>query len=200
MPVTRFAAVLAAFVLVGCGSSTPSATPSPIGAPTPSPAPSPASTATPNKLTSAQVAQVKKILGDSLKRYRTNLAAGKAALGTTQYADAGEAVTAFYDPTSDASKFRDWRSSSQAQYDVSFSDAFSEADDFYNADNEPAAIGDWRDDMSDVQWAGSDWIEVAVSWKIREATTYELIRAEGDLQAAFNKAQKDIDLVVAQSQ
>ena len=200
MPVTRFAAVLAAFVLVGCGSSTPSATPSPISAPTPSPAPSPASTATPNKLTSAQVAQVKKILGDSLKRYRTNLAAGKAALGTTQYADAGEAVTAFYDPTSDVSKFRDWRSSSQAQYDVSFSDAFSEADDFYNADNEPAAIGDWRDDMSDVQWAGSDWIEVAVSWKIREATTYELIRAEGALQAAFNKAQKDIDLVVAQSQ
>lgn len=61
-------------------------------------------------------------------------------------------------------------------------------------------IGDWRDDMGDVQMSISDWVGVAVEWQINEKTNADLSTAEGAVQAAFAKAQKDIDLIVAQSQ
>ncbi len=82
---------------------------------------------------------------------------------------------------------------------MSYLDAFGAADDFYNAENEPSAIGDWRDDMDNVRMAIADWVDVAVSWQIMNKTGTELAAAEKDVQTAIAKGQKDIDLIIAQS-
>ena len=78
------------------------------------------------------------------------------------------------DPTSAAARFRDWRSSSQIEQDISYLDAFGQADAYYNADNEPTAIGDWEFDMGDVTTAINHWIQTAVSWQISNATDADL--------------------------
>jgi hypothetical protein len=178
----------------------PTVTQAPTSTPLPRATPTPKPTATPNKLTAAQVAQVKSILSASLAHYKTHLANGKAALGTERYADAFEGLAALSDPSSGAYKFSHWRTSSKAEYDVSYLDEFSKADDFYNGNNEPSAIVDWRDDMGDLQMAISDWVDVAVAWQISEKTSAELAAAESTVQSAFAKVQKDIDLTVTQSQ
>lgn len=151
------------------------------------------------KLTAAQITQVQTILNASVKHYQDAYAAGKKALGTTQYADAFAGLAAMNDPTSNAAKFRDWRSSSQIEQDVTYLDAFQQADAYYTADNEPAAIGDWELDMGDFGAAIDTWIQTAVSWQISEVTDAALARDAKKVTDAFAKVQADVTAVVAQS-
>ena len=151
------------------------------------------------KLTADEIDQVRSILTASIKHYQDAWAAGKKALGTTQYADAFEGLAAMDDPTSNAAKVRDWRSSSQIEQDISYLDAFGEADAFYNADNEPAAIADWENDMGDLSTAINQWIQTAVSWQISAATDAELAAAEAEVNAAAKVVQAHVDKTVTQS-
>jgi hypothetical protein len=151
------------------------------------------------KLTADQLDQVRTILTASIKHYQDAMTAGKKALGTTQYADAFEGLAAMDDPTSNAAKVRDWRSNSQIEEDVSYLDAFGEADAFYNADNEPAAIADWEFDMGDLTAAINQWIQTAVSWQISEVTDAELAAADAAVTDAFKVVQADVDKTVSQS-
>jgi hypothetical protein len=164
---------------------------------TPPPTPSP--TAGSNKLTAAEVAQVQAILTGSLTHYQDAFAAGKTALGTTQYPDAFAGLAAMSDPTSAAAKFRDWRQSSQIETDLSFLDAFHEADAFYNADNEPLAIADWRDDMGNATDAIYFWVQTAVSWQISEASSTDLAAAAAAVTNGFKVVQADTAAIVEQS-
>ena len=151
------------------------------------------------KLTADEIDQVRTILTARIKHYQDAMAAGKKALGTTQYADAFEGLAAMDDLTSNAAKFRDWRSGSQIEQDISYLDAFREADAFYNADNEPAAIGDWEFDMGDLTTAINQWIQTAVSWQISEVTDAELAAADAAVTDAFKVVQADVDKTVSQS-
>lgn len=148
------------------------------------------------KLTSAQKQQVQDILHKNMMHYQQLLSGGKAALGTTQYADGTAGLVAYGDPTSNASQFRDWRKSSHAEQDVSYLDAFKQADAFYNADNEPAAISTWRDDMGTAQSDLVQWVNVAVGWQIRTNTTDELHAAEQQFQHDMTKAQADVTALI----
>jgi len=167
-----------------------------VAATTPPPTTHPARTTTPTptpkavavRLTAAQKAQVNQILSSSEIHYAGLLAAGKQALGITQYADAWAGLAAFDDPTSAASKFRDWRGSSKAEADVSYVQAFAQADAFYSANNEPANIDVWRDDVASAQGDLIQWVDLAASWQIHTTTTAQLSVAEqkfnADLRAA----------------
>lgn len=151
------------------------------------------------KLTAALVASVKSILTASLMHYETEYAAGKVALGTKPYPDAFAGLQAMNDPNSTAAKFSTWRTSTQVEQDLSFLDAFTQADAYYNADNEPEAIAAWRDDMSDATAALNEWIQVGVGWQISEKTSAELSGAQAAVTAGFAQVQKDIDATVAAS-
>lgn len=78
--------------------------------------------------------------------------------------------------------------------DVSFLHAFRKADHQFTAENEPAAIGDWRDTMSNAQSALYAWVQDAVSWQITQASSAKLAagatRVERDLITAKTDALK----------
>src|SRR4051812_17464635 len=105
----------------------------------------------PRGISASAKAKVRSILLANAKHYREELDQGVRIIGSTQYSDSFAGLAAFDDPNSAASRFRDYRKDSNPENDVSFLDAFKKADKFYNAQNEPDAIGTWRDQMSDVQ-------------------------------------------------
>jgi hypothetical protein len=172
-------------------------------APTSTPTATPNSTPMPSvvakKLTVGEVAQVKSILSGNLKHYQNMFAAGRAALGSTPYPDALTGLAAMDNPTSSAAKFRDWRSSSNVQNDLTYLDAFTKADAYYNADNEPNAIANWRDDMGTATGDLYEWVNVAAGWQISDKTDSDLADATNLVKADFAQVQQDIDTVVTQS-
>ena len=151
------------------------------------------------KITAAQKQQVSAILTKNIQHYQQLLAQGKSVLGTTQYADANAGLAAFNDPSSAASRFRDWRQSSNAERDVSYINAFNQADANYNADNEPAAISMWRDDMSTMQSDLANWVTTAVSWQIRDKTDADLSAAESQFNQDIKQVQSDLANTLASS-
>lgn len=148
-------------------------------------------------ITAAEKTKIQAILTTNVSHYQHLLDLGKQALGSTQYATAIEGDAAFSDPNTAASRFRDYRSSSNAERDLSFLSAFKKADDFYTAANEPDAIGTWRDDMSNLQGDLIEWINVAVGWQIREKTTAQLDAAEARVTRDLAKARADVTAVLA---
>lgn len=170
--------------------ATPTTTP--VAQPTPTPE---------AKLTAAQKRQVRRILAGATDHYAAPLTQGQAALGTTQYSDPYAGVAAFDDPNSAASRFSSWRKTSGAEQDVqTYMNAFTAADAFYNAKNEPIdAITSWRDDISQVQADLIQWIQTAVGWQITEKTSADLQSSVSTFQKDLSKARADIEAVIAAS-
>jgi hypothetical protein len=165
---------------------------------TPTTQPTPTSEA---KLTTAQKTQVRSILEAATNHYADLLTQGQTALGTTQYSDPYAGIAAFNDPNSAASRFSSWRKTSGAEQDVqTYMNAFTAADAFYNAKNEPTdAITSWRDDISQVQADLIQWIQTAVGWQIIESTSADLQRCVSVFQTDLSKARADVEAVIAAS-
>lgn len=151
----------------------------------------------PAKLTAANITTIKQILTGSLNHYETLFASGQAALGTKPYPNAAAGLAALNDATSSAAKFSAWRTDVNIENDLSFMDAFAQADAYYTPEDEPHGIGNWRDDMGLATSAFDEWVQVAVSWQISEVTTATLTAASAKVKAAFKVAQQDIADTVA---
>lgn len=141
--------------------------------------------------------KVRAILLASISHYEHLLQSGKRAIGTTQYANGNAGLAAFTNPHSEASRFRTWRKSSNAERDISFFRAFADADNYYTASNEPSAIDTWCDDMSDAQQSLYDWVHLAASWQIGEGTTAQLVASEKRVEHALARARADVAAVLA---
>lgn len=126
------------------------------------------------KLTAAEKSRVRSILLASVNHYATLLHEGQQILGSTQYPSAQAGLRAFNDPRSAASRFSAYRKRPGPERDLSFLQAFSRADHYFTAANEPAAIGNWRDVMSNAQSALYAWVQNAVSWQIKQVSTTKL--------------------------
>jgi hypothetical protein len=142
------------------------------------------------KLTPVQTDQVKSILLGNVNHYAALLTQGEQILGTTPYPDANAGLTAMSDPTSAASRFRDYRKDPNPESDHSYLDAFKKADAFYNAANEARSIGTWRDDMGRATSDLTKWVQDAATWQVSEIPTSQLqadaARVTSDLQTARN--------------
>jgi len=145
---------------------------------TPSPAPAPA----------RKAAAV--VLNASIKHYADEFAQGQKIIGHTQYADGAAGLAAMDDPTSAAAKFRDYRQNPNPEMDLSYNDAFTTADANFTADDEPASISTWRNDMYTLQADISGWVGIAVGYQISSNT-------QGDLDTAAAKVLSDISTVKA---
>jgi hypothetical protein len=181
----------------GAPSSTPMATAT--SALTPAASATPASAATARMLSAAEISQVQSILTASLKHYQDAFAAGRKALGTTQYVDAVAGIAAMDEPTSSAARFRDWRTSSQIDQDISYLDAFDQAEALYAPGSGPAALQDWQNDMGDLTGDIGQWVALAVSWQINQVSDADLVDAAKAVTDAFALVQADVSAVVAQS-
>lgn len=188
MAVLGFGFIANALASPGGATNTSATTPSSSTKPTTAPI---EPTAT-KQVAKPDVKQVVAILNASILHYQQLLAQGKSVLGTYQYASAADGVAAFNDPTSYASRFSAWRTSSNAEQDLSFIDAFKKADAYYNADNEPNAITTWQSDMSNVQSDLARWVQDAVSWQIQTVSTDTLNADEQTINKDIAAAQNDV--------
>ena len=175
--------------------ATPTDTPS-------TPSASTSSTPTPKDKLPMRVVRerVRAILTANVGHYAKLLAAGERALGSTQYTDANAGLAAFNDPNSAASKFRDYQGGQGGgpTNDMSYLSAFSRADSYYTAADEPtSALNAWQNDISNAQGAFSGFTEVGTSWQIKEGTTAQLRAAERQITDDLAKARRDIAKIVA---
>jgi hypothetical protein len=148
-------------------------------------------------VTAAEKAKVRTILTQSVDHYQQLYNEGKQALGTTQYATAQAGVAAFNDPNSAATRFGAYRHTSKVQTDESYLNAFEKADRVYTAANEPKAISSWRDDMGNLTGDLYAWVDLAVSWQIKEKSTGQLEAAEHKIDNDFAAASRDVARTVA---
>ncbi len=174
--------IAAAALLVGCGNAAQSSTSTPSTTATATAQANPSASASAH-ITAAQKAQVQATLQAAMDHYSTQFAAGQTALS--------------HKGTND---FYNWRHSTNIEQDVqTFLDAFRKADANYNADNEPAAIASWRDDMGTVQADISVWVQVAVSWQINQKTDADLAAAAATVGKDFDDVHADLAQILAAS-
>lgn len=143
------------------------------------------------KLTAADNASVRSILLGSVNHYAALLYEAKQILGTTQYPSGEAGLRAFTDANSAASRFSAYRKNPDPEKDLSFLQAFSKADHYFVAANEPVAMGEWRDTMSNAQAALYAWVQDAVSWQIKEISTTKLDAAASRVEERLAKAKAD---------
>lgn len=144
--------------------------------------------------------RVRAILTANVDHYAKLLAAGEQALGSTQYTNADAGLAAFNDPDSAASKFRDYQGGQGGgpTNDLSFIDAFRQADSYYTAADEPtSAITAWRNDISNAQAGFNQFTTVGTGWQISQYTTAQLRSAERQIADDLAKARRDIAEIVA---
>lgn len=125
-------------------------------------------------LTAQDKARVRSILLGSVDHYASLLMTGELALGTTQYPTPQQGLAAFNDPNSAASRFRQFRSESNVESDLSFNRALGAAGKFFTAANEPQALTTWQEAL--IQTTGDlyVWVGDAVNWQIRGVPTSKL--------------------------
>ena len=133
------------------------------------------------------------ILSASTDHYVTLLSAGKAALGTTQYADANAGLKALSDPNSPASQLGSFRTNTCLKNDpgTNAMSAYQEADNLYSGTS-PDALGNWNENINN---AASDiclWAGDAVSWQIKEVQATKLQADEQKVAGDLAKARADI--------
>lgn len=122
------------------------------------------------------------VLTANIAHYRSIFEQGQAVIGQAQHTNGEEALVAMKDPSSPAARFRYYRKNSDPEFDMSFIDAFRQADKYFTKDNEPQAIRDWVDDMSFMQDDLSRWVHVAVDYQSSQA----------DVDAAVETVRQDL--------
>ena len=127
----------------------------------------------------------------SVAHYAAELAAGKEALGSTQYPNAYAGLAALKEPNSAASKFSAFRKHSNIENDLSYEAAFKRADHIFTAANEPQAMEAWRNAMERAWSAFIPWVNDGASWQIGSVSTSKLQADEAAIQADLARARAD---------
>jgi hypothetical protein len=166
------AITVAALILVGCSETAQKS------------AGTPSTTATASAhLTAAQKAQIQATLQAAVDHYSTEFTAGQIALSHTKNND-----------------FYTWRQSTTIEQDVkTYLDAFSTADAYYAADNEPSAMPAWRNDMSTLQADIVVWVQMAVDWQIGRKSDADLTAAGATVNKDFDAVRADLAQILAAS-
>ena len=122
------------------------------------------------------------VLTANIAHYRSIFEQSQAIIGLAQHANGEEAVVAMTDPNSATARFQHYRKNSDPEFDMSFLDAFRQADRHFTANDEPQAIRDWVDDMSFMHDDLSRWMHVAVDYHSSQA----------DVDAAAETVRQDL--------
>jgi hypothetical protein len=126
------------------------------------------------------------VLTANIAHYRSIFAQGQAIIGHAQHANGEDALVTMEDPNSAAARFQYYRKNSNPEHDMSFLDAFRQADKPFTTDSEPQAIRDWVDDMSFMQDDLSRWVHVAVDYQSSTSTS------QADMDAAAETVRQDL--------
>jgi hypothetical protein len=143
--------------------------------------------------------KVAAILSASVTYYTQLFAAGKATLGTTQYADANAGLKAFDDPNSAASRLGSFRTNTCLKNDPGANaiKAYQEADNLYLGTS-PDALGNWNYDINTVASDICLWAGDAVSWQIKEIPATKLHADEQKIATDISRTRIDIKQILPQ--
>jgi hypothetical protein len=119
------------------------------------------------------------------------LAQAKKLLGAKQFSSPYEGLAALDEAGSNARRFSDFNRS-LVSGDMSFQDAFKDADALFTGDNEPDSIETWREDIMDVSADLANWGNAAINWQIKKITTAKLGGLEQKAKSDIAKARNDI--------
>jgi len=137
-------------------------------------------TTTPPALTAGQArAQARTLLAGNVQHYRDLLSRGMALAAQQD------------------SEFVTWRVSTRPESDLTFMDAFGQADAGFTAETEPPSISTWRDDMGDMTGDLGRWVTAAVAWRggFSDDATYR--KSVAKVRADLDRADADVALVAA---
>ena len=120
------------------------------------------------------------VLTANIAHYRSIFEQGQAIISQAQHANGEEGARSRYH-----------YKNSKPELDMSFIDAFRQADKYLMTGDEPQAIRDWVDDMSFMQDDLSRWVHVAVDYQssqadvdaAAEAVRQDLAKAQADARA-----------------
>ncbi|MGB9281912.1 MAG: hypothetical protein WCB57_17840 [Pseudonocardiaceae bacterium] len=119
------------------------------------------------------------VLTANIAHYRSIFEQGPAIIDEAQHANDEKSPVVMGHLNFAAARLRYYRG---PEPDMSFLDAFRQADQHFTADNEPQAIRDWVDDMSFMQDDSSRWVHVAVDYQSSQA----------DVDAAAETVRQDL--------
>jgi hypothetical protein len=131
------------------------------------------------------------VLTANIAHYRSIFEQGQSIIDQAQHTNGEEALVAMEDPNSAATRFRYYRKNSNLEFDMSFINAFRQADKYFTTDNEPQAVRDWVDDMSFMHDDLSRWVHIAVDYQSSQADVdaaaetvrQDLVKAQADARA-----------------
>jgi hypothetical protein len=147
------------------------------------------------KITLADRQKVRTLLMNNVNHYQDLFLIGAWALGEKQYSNPLHALHDLAVAGSGPSTFANYQQRFRPTDDTSFLKAFKNADSFYVAANEPAAIGDWRDDMSNLTADLDGWISDAVGWQIKQTSNGKLAADENAIERDIAKSSTDVQKI-----
>lgn len=118
----------------------------------------------------------------------------QAALGTTQYPTATDALNALSDPNSAASRFTAFEGRAKVDQDATFNRALSRANLLYpnQSDRQSNALGQWDTDIDNAHADLIDWTFAATNWQDMQETTAAFQAREQQFQRDINRARADV--------
>ncbi len=131
------------------------------------------------------------VLSANIAHYRSVFDQGQTIIDHTQYANGEEVRAAMEDPSSAAARFLDYRQNSNPERDMTFLDAFRQADRAFTAQDEPQAIRDWLDDMSFMHDDLARWVHVAVDFQSSTKSLADLDDAAATVRQDLAQAEAD---------
>ncbi|MGH7745005.1 MAG: hypothetical protein ACREQ5_09430 [Candidatus Dormibacteria bacterium] len=131
------------------------------------------------------------VLTANIAHYRNVFEQGQAIIDHTQYANGEEVRVAMEDPSSAAARFLDYRENSNPELDMTFLDAFRQADKGFTTHDEPQAIRDWVDDMSFMHDDLARWVHVAVDYQSSTKSQVDLDAAAATVRQDLAQAEAD---------
>lgn len=177
-------------------SNTTKTKPTPTNKPKPTPTnkPKPTPTAIPS-LSVYQKTQIVTIITANTNHFKQLWSDGQTALGTTQYADAYAGLDAINDPSSNASKFSQYKQTENPANDNSMNTALQQADKYYPSNVSDDALNTWRLDMITLSSDMGLWVNDATSWQISEIPTSQLNNDAQTVNKDFSTVEKDVQAI-----
>jgi hypothetical protein len=137
------------------------------------------------------------VLAAADAHYRTVFVQGRVIVGTARYIDDMAALSATKDPHSAAARFGDWRKNTGIENDVSYLDAFDQAQVRFAPGAAPKALSTWRDDIAATRNAIAAWVRIVPGYEFGQQEQTDLDRAAAAVSAGFDRLDNDVAAVRA---
>jgi len=135
------------------------------------------------------------LLQQNLNHFKQIWQDGNTALGTTQYPNAEAGLEALNDPSTDASKFSEFKQKENPALDNSYVDTIKQVNPLITTSNTTDKVSTWSDGQSKLTADMSQWVNDATGWQISSVSTTTLNADANVVNHDFVILQNDIQAI-----